>query len=532
MSRVLIVDDIEQNRYLLETILAGYGFEVTSAGNGAEALEAGIGDPPDLVIADILMPVMDGFELCRRWKADDRLRRIPFLFYTATYTDPSDESFAYELGADGFLVKPVKPDVLMAFVRDALTRASGDAGPATLLPEPDQTEILRQYNEVLFRKLEKKVMQLEADIVERRRAEEALWEKEEFLDAIVENIPDMIIVKNAGDLRIERINRAGEALLGCDREEICGRYEWELFPGADEPSIRERDIMALERRCLIEIPRETIRPQTGGDRILHTKVIPVPDKEGRPRFLLGISEDITEKVVADEALNRAKKKMTFLNRITFDDLQNAVFSLSGYLELQKVLPASDQSRHFLNQQSSLVQQILESLTFARTYQDMGQHPPSWQCVMHTFLYGVSHIDMHRLSRDVQVDGLEIFADPLLERVFQILAENVLVHAKGATKIVVSHRQAEDGVKIVFEDDGQGIPEPLKATLFEKKTGDTGSLSLFLAQEILSITDITIAETGEPGKGARFELTVPKRGYRFVPISSPERTQHCEADEQF
>src|SRR3972149_444414 len=98
MKRILIVDDLEQNRYLLEATLQGYGYETVSATHGAEALAAARSQPPDLIIADILMPVMDGFALCKQWRADERLRAIPFIFYTATYTDPKDEQLALNLG--------------------------------------------------------------------------------------------------------------------------------------------------------------------------------------------------------------------------------------------------------------------------------------------------------------------------------------------------------------------------------------------------------------------------------------------------
>ena len=172
MTRILIADDIAPNLYLLESILKGNGYEVTSVRNGAEALAAAKRDPPDLIITDILMPVMDGFELCRQLKANERLRTVPFIFYTATYTDPRDEQFALSLGAARFIVKPQKPEIFMQDVRKVLEESQlrGSAEPAQ--PPVNDRKILKEYNEVLFRKLEKKVMQLETEIAVRKAAEQ------------------------------------------------------------------------------------------------------------------------------------------------------------------------------------------------------------------------------------------------------------------------------------------------------------------------------------------------------------------------
>lgn len=172
MTRVLIADDNPRNIYLLEAILKGSGYEVMPAQNGAEALDRARETPPDLIITDILMPVMDGFELCRQWKADTILKTVPFIFYTATYTDTKDEKFALSLGADRFLTKPQKPDILLREIKDVLTttmgRTHGTKGPL----EGDEMVVLRQYNEVLFRKLEKKIQELETEIAERKNAEQ------------------------------------------------------------------------------------------------------------------------------------------------------------------------------------------------------------------------------------------------------------------------------------------------------------------------------------------------------------------------
>ncbi len=100
MTRVLVVDDKPENLDLLRALLQGHGHQVEEARHGAEALVKARQAPPELIVSDLLMPVMDGYTLLRQWKADPRLKPIPFVVYTATYTDPKDEQLALDLGAD------------------------------------------------------------------------------------------------------------------------------------------------------------------------------------------------------------------------------------------------------------------------------------------------------------------------------------------------------------------------------------------------------------------------------------------------
>jgi response regulator RpfG family c-di-GMP phosphodiesterase len=178
MNKVLIVDDQEQNLYLLKTLFGGHGYQVVEAANGAEALALARTSPPDVIISDILMPVMDGFALCLEWKKDAGLKDIPFVFYTATYTDPKDEEFALSLGAARFIVKPVETDEFISIIGQLLTEVESGtlATPETSLRE--EATYYRMYNETLIRKLEDKMLELEKanrlleeDIASRRRAE-------------------------------------------------------------------------------------------------------------------------------------------------------------------------------------------------------------------------------------------------------------------------------------------------------------------------------------------------------------------------
>ncbi len=116
MRNVLIVDDNEEALYMLRALLEGHAYTVVTAGDGNEALKAARQTPPDLIISDIMMPAMDGFVLCREWMGDDRLKDIPFIFYTATYIDEKDADFALSLGAARFIVKPTEPEEFMEII--------------------------------------------------------------------------------------------------------------------------------------------------------------------------------------------------------------------------------------------------------------------------------------------------------------------------------------------------------------------------------------------------------------------------------
>jgi len=200
-KRVLIADDNSTNLYMLETMLKAYGFEVISAQNGKEALDKALLNPPDLIVTDILMPVMDGYTLCRQWKSDDKLKHIPLVFYTATYTESKDEAFALSLGADLFILKPKEPDIFMNIIKEVLEEKY-TARQVLTKPLGEEMEFFRQHNEILFNKLEKKMSDLEI-------ANQNLRILEENYRQIFENAMDVIYSIGA-DLNIISISEHGE----------------------------------------------------------------------------------------------------------------------------------------------------------------------------------------------------------------------------------------------------------------------------------------------------------------------------------
>lgn len=186
MKKCLIVDDQEQNRYLLETLLRGSGYQTETASNGEEALILARATPPDIMITDVLMPVMDGFTLCKEWKQDERLKSIPVVIYTATYTEAKDEAFALALGADRFLVKPQEPEILVEELKIIFRKTEeGSFSPAAKSITEEESFIARHY-EAVIRKLEEKVTELQQaqddlnrEMVERKKLQATLEKERE-----------------------------------------------------------------------------------------------------------------------------------------------------------------------------------------------------------------------------------------------------------------------------------------------------------------------------------------------------------------
>jgi signal transduction histidine kinase len=186
MKKCLIVDDQEQNRYLLDALLRGNGYETSTAPNGAEALNKAHNNPPDIVITDLLMPVMDGFALCKTWKSDPYLRNIPLVIYTATYTEPKDEAFALSLGADRFLIKPQNPETLVEELNTILKNVQPPTGNNR---DTSDEAFLKGHHEIIIRKLEDKMAELHQindrlvlEIAERKKVEDEIRKLNEDLE--------------------------------------------------------------------------------------------------------------------------------------------------------------------------------------------------------------------------------------------------------------------------------------------------------------------------------------------------------------
>jgi PAS domain S-box-containing protein len=324
MIRVLVVDDREESLYLLNTLLKGIGYEVESACNGAEALDKARRNPPQLIISDLLMPVMDGYTLLQQWRSDARLKPIPFVVYTATYTDPKDEQLALNLGADAFILKPAEPVDFVARLKQVLANPavrrtaasplSAAATPARIpiaAPEEEETRNLRQYSEVLIHKLEDKMEELDKanrelqhDIEERKRAEAAIRDAETRYRLLFEQSPDGIVILEPATARLLEFNETAHRQLGYSREEFA-RLSLSDFEAAETPEETRARIAKVSREGRNDFETRH-RTRQGEIRNIHVTA-QFTEMLGRPVYHC-VWRDITES-------KQAEAHIRHLNRI-------------------------------------------------------------------------------------------------------------------------------------------------------------------------------------------------------------------------
>lgn len=231
--KVLIVDDNEQNLYLLDAMLKGQGYDVVSAKDGEEALAVLRNDKFNLIISDILMPKLDGFQFCRACKKDKKLKKIPFIFYTATYTEKKDEEFAMSLGASRFIVKPAEPEMFIRILREVIKEAE-EGAIEPVAPIINDAEFEKRYTERVFKKLEKKILQseedkkaLEKEVAEKKQAEQALRESGAKFQRLLERMPLPLAYVNKDGVIMLRNERFVE-VLGYTDIEVPTLTEWWL----------------------------------------------------------------------------------------------------------------------------------------------------------------------------------------------------------------------------------------------------------------------------------------------------------------
>jgi len=240
---------------------------------------------------------------------------------------------------------------------------------------------------------------------------------------------------------------------------------------------------------------------------------PILDRHGEVIGTVGIARDITQRKKTEEAVRLANKKLNLLSSITRHDVLNQLTVVLGYLRMAEEQATDPVLRDYLTKMGKAGEMARRQIEFTKEYQEIGVRLPRWQDVGSTIEQATKNLDRGEVTLSVDLRDVEVFADPLLEKVFYNMAENALRHGGKLTKIQFFAENSGDCLRIVCEDDGVGVPASEKQNIFERKYFKHTGFGLFIAKEVLAITGLSIRETGTPGEGARFEVLVPAAAYR-------------------
>ena len=351
------------------------------------------------------------------------------------------------------------------------------------------------------------------DITERKTSEEIVCEAMQKYETLFSSVPTGIIVTDENGAIIE-VNQHAARILHVSREELIdkgiSRPEWTIFK--NDGTI----VSSSQTYPLLELLKQ-------GENIAGIE-IGIQNPNGEIAWIMATASllrlkgygsvisflDIGEQRRISQALTMVNKKLSLLTSITRHDVKNSLTALKGFLYLLAEEIDTKSEKELIDRIGSITGDIERKIVFTSTYQNIGAESPQWQNI--SYLVDALNADGMKVVNELK--GLEVFADQMLGMVFENLIQNSLMHGEKVSQILLSKRQEGQDLIILYEDDGIGIPNSEKENIFERGYGKNTGFGLFLIREILSITGLSIRETGKYGEGARFEILVPQGSYRF------------------
>ena len=586
MSRVLVVDDREDNLYYLSALLGAHGYEVVTAHHGVEALEQARQQAPDLVVADLLMPIMDGYTLLKEWKADATLQHIPFVVYTATYTEPEDERLAMRLGAAAFIVKPAEPDFIIQTLRDLPASEPGAAPAAAAAPTPasprQEAVDLREYNHALVRRLEAKMTQLETanealrrEVVERTRladererlaameeaATEALRVSEERFRQLAENIEEVFWMTDPSKTTMIYVSPAYETIWGRSCQSLYASPR--TWIDAIHPDDRERVAEAAARQAA-DVRQQPgaydqiyriVRPD-GTIRWVRDRAFPVRDTSGAVHRIVGTALDITEQRQLEAQFQQAQKMET-VGRLAggiahdFNNLLTVINGLASMAltrlpdgdalraDIEAIRLAGERGARMTNQllaisrQQVMQAEVINLATVLNDTEGMLQRLIGEDIVLTVGAAAdLGHIRVDRGQIEQVIMNLAVNARDAMPDggTLHVEARNVDLDAHYAA----SHPGTQPGphVMLAVSDTGTGMDEATRQRIFEpffttKAVGEGTGLGLSTVYGIVKQSGGSVWVYSEPGRGTTFKLYFPR--VDEVPAPSPVVTRSSGQD---
>ncbi len=325
---------------------------------------------------------------------------------------------------------------------------------------------------------------------------------------ILRTMPDsLLLVDRFG--RIADSNRSAEVLFRRTSAEIKGLSVDTVLPQQTGEAVRKaiRDrITFTDTESVLDTPEY---------RVVSIAGTPVIEPGGETAGFVLILRDITGRKASERVLRLVNEKLSLLSQLTRHDIGNQVTALNGYLQLIQGKTQDPVLDRHVSASLGIVQNIESHLRFSREYEEIGKHDPVWQSASEMIDRAQRNLSHDGIEISVDVPPMNLYADPLVEKVFYNLLENAVRHGGSITRIRISAAEAGGGeMVIVLSDNGVGIPVGEKERIFSRFYGKNTGLGLTFSRDILAVTDISIRETGEPGSGARFEIRVPPYAWRY------------------
>lgn len=362
------------------------------------------------------------------------------------------------------------------------------------------------------------------DITESKRAVEALQESEARFRTLAETSNAAIFVFSQ---KIIYANPAAEELTGYGKHELLTMDFWDLVHPDFKGLVRDRDLRQQKGELLPPRYEFKIIRKDGTERWINASTSFI-QLEGLPDTSISVHIDITEQKLLEEEqeyhrqelqryaaiMRQTNDKLNLMNNITRHDILNQLTALLGCLEMMEMKFTDPSLQKYIHHEIRSAETIHNLIMFTKDYQDIGIQSPRWFDLKKSILSTAQSLPLPHITLDICFDNLEVYADPLIEKVIYTLFDNALNHGKTVSRIVFSDVVNNGGLVLTCSDNGMGVPTEHKEAIFQRKYFKHTGFGLFLSREILAITGFSIRETGEPGKGARFEITIPPGSFRM------------------